>query len=370
MKINNMKINDMGIKEISDAKIISIKWLEPVCILLLVLALPVYIMSNALFETAVLRDRKDTLFERKWVKKIIDKINGRALIKQRRKEEKQGETSGQEKGLAFTDFEQELENGKYWFGAQKKERIAMTSFDGLKLIAYYLPAEKKSDKVLILMHGYRNDGLYDFAGLVKFYHEMGYHLLVPHQRSHGESEGDYICFGVKERYDLKQWAEYMARRFDGKCSIFLNGISMGGATVLMAAELGLPEQVKGMIADCGFTSPWDIFSHVLKDNCHLPKFPFMYVADFICGRRAGFHFKECSAVPGMKNNKIPVLFIHGGKDEFVPPSMSYKNYDACAGEKKILIVNRAAHGTSCLVEPEAYQSAVTEFVEKYADGKE
>lgn len=349
----------------------------------MILVLPVYLISNALFETAVLRDNSHTLFERKWMKNLINRINAfysrtshkktketeKSCHKNVRKEGVETEIKEPEIGLRFADFEQEIENGRWWFSVQEKERITMTSHDGLRLVAYYLPAEKDARKVMILMHGYRNEGLYDFAGLVKLYHDMGYHLLVPYQRSHGESEGNYICFGVKERFDLKQWADYIVKRFEGDCSIFLAGISMGGATVLMSADMALPKQVKGILADCAFTSPKDIFAKVMEMNCHLPKFPFMTVANWICRRRAGFHFNECSTIQSVKNTKIPILFIHGGKDDTVPTEMSYRNYDACNSDKHILIVDRAGHGTSGLVEPEVYRSMVMEFMEKCENRK-
>ena len=105
------------------------------------------------------------------------------------------------------------------------------------------------------MHGYRAGGLTDFAGLYRFYHEQGYDLLVPFQRSHGPSEGKYICFGVKERYDCRDWAEYAVCRAGKDCNLYLSGISMGCATVLMAAGLPLPSNVRAMIGDCAFTSP-------------------------------------------------------------------------------------------------------------------
>ncbi len=322
------------------------------------LALPVYGMANLLFETAILRDNSRSLLEQKWVKQLAGRME--EVFAKRAKPLEEGET---EKGLSFDAFADEVDIGKHWFWAQEKERITMKSLDGLRLAAYYLPAKEASDRVLILMHGYRNDGFGDFAGLVRFYHEAGFHLLVPHQRSHGESDGKYICFGVKERYDLKQWSEYIAKRFQGNCKIFLSGISMGGATVLMAAGLELPEQVKGIIADCAFTSPWDIFASVLQTSFHLPKTPVLNVADLICRRRAGFSFKECSTIECMRANSIPVLFIHGGADTFVPTRMSYENYEACTAKKELLIVERAAHATSNLAAPEAYRKKVMEFME-------
>ena len=352
-------------KFLGNLKHTNVKWLEPAGIAALMVGLPVYLVSDALFKTAILRDNSSSFLEKKWMKRLLGQMDGCYRKLQRRTKAQKEESA---RGLAFDDFKEELEEGRAWFLAQDKERLTMTSKDGLKLTAYYLPAKIKSEKILILMHGYRNDGYSDFAGLVKFYHEMGYHLLVPHQRSHGESEGMHICFGVKERYDLKQWTEYMVKRFEGNCDVFLSGISMGGATVLMATGLELPPQVKGIIADCAFTSAWDMFSCVLKRDCHLPVFPFLYVADLICRKRAGFGFKECSTISCMKRNQIPVLFIHGGKDDFVPMEMSSRNYEACVAKKQFLMIDRAAHGTCNLAEPAVYRSTVMEFMEKCEQG--
>lgn len=340
------------------------KWLGFVCTASALFAFPVYLMARIIFKTAVLRDNKSAVLENGAVKLLIGRMS--TAIKAIKNNSRQD--TAVRPGKGFGDFRKEIESGKQWFLGRKRERITVRSYDGLRLVAYYLPAEEESDKVMILMHGYRNDGFGDFSGLVEFYHSMGYHLLVPHQRSHGESEGAYICYGVKERYDLKQWAEYIANRFNGNCSIFLSGISMGGATVLMAAGLELPDQVKGIIADCAFTSPWDIFSHVMKKDYRLPQAPFLYAADYICRSKAGFRLKECSTISCMKNNRIPVLFIHGGRDTFVPTEMSYKNYEACAAPKEILIVDEAAHGTSNLVEPVVYRSTVIKFMEKWENG--
>lgn len=323
-------------------------------------ALWVYIVSDTLFRTAILRDKTSSVLEKQWVKKPLCK----AEECYKRFKSSKCIRRGSEAGLRFSDFEAEIETGRKWFQEQNKERITIKAKDGVKLIAYFLPAVTDEKKVLILVHGYRNNTIRDFAGLVRFYHEMGYHLLVVHQRSHGESEGAYISFGVRERYDLKQWTEYAVRRFNGDCSVFLTGISMGGATVLMTAGLKLPKQVKGIIADCAFTSMWELFGCILKRDFHLPAFPFLHVADKISRQRAGFGFKECHTISCMKTNKVPVLFIHGGKDALIPLEMSHRNYDACAAKKMFLMIEQAGHGTCHLAGPEVYRSTVTEFMEK------
>ncbi len=258
-----------------------------------------------------------------------------------------------------------VKEGVDWFLDRNPERIILTSEDGLKLSARFLPAEGESRKVLILMHGYRAEPLVDFAGLYRFYHEQGYHLLVPSQRSHGDSEGKYICFGIKERFDCKMWVEYIRSRLGKDCCIYLSGISMGCATVLMAAGTGLPENVRGIIADCGFTSPYDIFKHVLRKNFGLPAFPLIGMTQALAKLRAGFTYREASTVDVLKKCRIPVLFIHGGADTFVPLRMTLDNYLACAAPKELLVIEGAGHAVSNMEDPVRYREAALRFMKKF-----
>ncbi len=267
----------------------------------------------------------------------------------------------------YGKYYDQVKDGVEWFRAQDPERVSIMSHDGLRLAAYYLPAETESSKALILMHGYRAKELVDFSGLYRFYHEQGYHLLVPRQRSHLGSDGQYITMGVKERFDCKLWAEYVNSRLGKDCNLYLSGISMGCATVLMAADpaVGLPENVRGIIADCGYTSPYDIYKHVLKMNFGLPANPVLPLTEKLVKAKAGFGYKDVCIPDIMKKCRIPVLFIHGEKDTFVPPEMSIENYLACNAPKEILIVPDAIHGAANLENPGLYRARALEFLEKY-----
>lgn len=257
--------------------------------------------------------------------------------------------------------------GIQWFLDQKPERVSIMSEDGLQLAAYYLPAEGESNKALILMHGYRARELADFSGLYQFYHEQGYHLLVPRQRSHSGCDGKYITMGVKERFDCRLWAEYMNSRLGKDCNLYLSGISMGCATVLMATapEVGLPENVRGIIADCGYTSAYDIFSHVLRDDFRLPEHPLLDLTEKVAQKKAGFGYRDVSIPEVMKECRIPILFIHGEKDTFVPTHMSIDNYLSCNAPKELLIVPDAVHATASFENPGLYQARALEFMKKY-----
>ena len=192
-----------------------------------------------------------------------------------------------------------MEEAQAYIKAHTGERPQITSFDGLRLTALYLPAPGGSPKGTVLaFHGYRSLATIDFALEVEFFHRLGYDVLLPYQRSHGPSQGRHITFGVKERFDCRDWAWYVARRFGEDRPLYLAGISMGCATVLMSLSLNLPPNVRGVLADCGFTSPWEIVRHVAKADFHLPAFPLLWLLDLWCRALAGFSLKEADTRKG------------------------------------------------------------------------
>ena len=262
-----------------------------------------------------------------------------------------------------------VREGMAWFRAQKTEELAIYSFDGLRLKGAYLPAEGPSRGRILLFHGYRSCGLMDFSGAMRFYHEAGYDLLLADQRAHGRSEGRFIGFGILERRDLRAWTEELNRRFGGDEPTFLAGISMGASTVLMAAGGELPDNTRGIIADCGFTSPKDIVVHELHALLHLPKYPLLPLVDLLCRLLAGYGFGDYSTLTAMETNTLPVFFIHGGGDNFVPTEMTRLNYAACRAEKRLLIVPGADHGMSWLEDPESYQRELSDFLARYGSAR-
>ncbi len=255
-------------------------------------------------------------------------------------------------------------DGIVWFRQQQPEQVCVTSRDGLHLKGWYLPSEQARGTIL-LMHGYHSSGWNDFGCVVRFYHELGYHLLLADQRAHGESEGKYIGFGVLERFDCLCWVTYLNERLGHKEPVFLDGLSMGASTVLMASGLPLPENVRGIIADCGFTSPDAIFRHVLRTRYRLPVYPVLPIVNQLCRWKAGFGFRDCSTVDALKQNRLPVLLIHGKADRFVPPRMSCENYEACRGAKKLLLVEGAHHAASFLISPKECEQALRDFLNRY-----
>lgn len=266
----------------------------------------------------------------------------------------------------LTPYVDEILDGAQWFRDQGPERVVIRSRDSLRLVGYFLPAAEARG-TLLLVHGYRSSPYIDFGIVYPYFHALGWNILTVFQRAHGESEGKYITFGIRERYDVRDWTLYLADRFGPEHRIVLDGVSMGSTSVLMSLGTGLPENVKCVIADCGFTSPYDEFLHVLKNRLRLPRQPLLFIAELFARCFAGFSFREYSTVTALRENRLPVLFVHGEQDSFVPVRFTVENYAACAGEKRLVTVPDAGHGGSYLLAREACQATLREFLETYAD---
>lgn len=235
--------------------------------------------------------------------------------------------------------------------------------NGATLVAKRFEHKEPTGRIL-LFHGYRSIAETDFACAMDTYYRLGYELILVDQRAHGQSSGNWIGFGALERYDCLSWIRYLNAKF-GSIPTFLSGISMGCTTVLMALELDLPGNVKGAIADCGFTSPKEIIAHVMKKKLRLPPALLMPVLSVFSKLFAGYFFDECSTIDALKKTTLPVLFIHGKSDDFVPTEMTVRNYEACASEKELILVEGAGHGTSFLQDKKGVSQAIATFLKKY-----
>lgn len=266
--------------------------------------------------------------------------------------------------MAGTDWNQHMpfiNKRKEYMMAQPREDVYITSEDGLRLHGTYFPRE--GNKLVICFHGYTSEGMNDYIGLSGYYMKNGYSMLLVDERAHGKSEGKYIGFGCKDRYDALCWITWAIEKYGDDLQILLHGTSMGGATVLMTSGLDLPKQVKGIISDCGFTSPKYVFSHVLRSMYHMPAFPLIQITDFMNKKKAGYGLDTCNAAREVRKAKIPILLIHGDADFFVPCSMCEEIYENCASPVKKLIVKGASHAESYYTDTKAYETALDDFIE-------
>lgn len=248
------------------------------------------------------------------------------------------------------------------------EDFYIESFDGLKLHGRYYEYAPGAP-IELMLHGYRGNAERDLCGGVQRCFALKRSALVVDQRASGSSEGNVITFGIKEHKDCQKWVDFMVEHFGPDVKIILTGISMGASTVLMAAATPLPPQVKGVLADCGFTSAKAIMYKVLRQIKLPPKivYPFVRLGAILYG---GFDPERYSAIDSVTRATLPTIFFHGGDDDYVPWEMSQENYDACASRKELVIIPGAGHGLSYPVDKPAYLKALGDFFGPELSAKE
>ncbi len=274
-----------------------------------------------------------------------------------------------EEAIKQTSYGKYYENiviGNQFLKENPSREVQIESYDGLKLRGVWVPAENPKGTIL-LAHGYRSSKLVDFSLAFGMYHALGMNILLPDQRTHGKSEGKYITFGVKESRDMQSWISFHNQTF-GAFPLILSGLSMGASTMLYLADADLPDNVRGIIADCGFTSPKEIIKSVFRGVIRMPAAPTLFVADLFARVFAGFSLTEKDTRKTLQNSKLPVLLVHGVDDGFVPCEMTRQAYAVCKEPKELLLVEGADHGVSFLADKERYVRTVTAFLQKYVEG--
>lgn len=239
------------------------------------------------------------------------------------------------------------------------EVFSIQSFDHLSLYGTYYEFSPDAP-IEIMFHGYRGNAERDLSGGMHRCFQIGHNALIVDQRCAGKSEGNIITFGIREHMDCLAWVDFAVSHFGPNCRIILTGISMGASTVLMAAGKKLPDNVIGVLADCGFHSAKDVICSV-AESMHLPSrllYPFVRFGAKFFGH---FDLEEYSPVEGAANCKIPVIFFHGVDDDYVPSYMSQMNFDACCSKKRLIYIPGAGHGLAFPVAPDRYLSEMMDF---------
>lgn len=239
-----------------------------------------------------------------------------------------------------------------------------TSSDGLKLHGYEINNIVEPTNVwVITVHGYMIEGK-DMSDYGKKFYEMGYNVLIPDLRGHGKSEGDYIGMGWDDRSDIISWINYIIEK-DNNAKIVLHGVSMGAGAVMMTSGEELPSNVEAIVEDCGYTSAWDQFSYQLDTLFGYPEFPVLNMASLVTKVRAGYWLGNASAINQVAKAKVPMLFIHGDKDDFVPYYMMDEVYNAANCEKEKVTVEGAVHAEAATTNPELYWTSIKNFINKH-----
>lgn len=243
------------------------------------------------------------------------------------------------------------------------ERVQIKSKDGKTLVAKYYHNSNNAP-LAICFHGYRGSSIRDFCGGANILFSLNQNVLLVDQRAQGESQGHTMTFGIKEQFDALDWINYSINRFGKDTKIYLYGVSMGAATVLLTSGLELAPNVKAVIADSPYSSPSQIIKKVCKTDLHLPIFlayPFLVLGGLIFG---GININKFSCMTAVQNAKIPILIIHGDADKFVPHQMSINIKSASPKNIRLEIFKDAGHGLSYIVDTPRYEKIVKEFFNK------
>ncbi len=257
-----------------------------------------------------------------------------------------------------------LQNNLQWLEDYGYERHYIVSDSGYKLTGFLFKAKENSDIYLFGAHGYRSYGKKEFAGVTQHYLAKGINVFLPDHVASGESEGTRCTFSYHEVRDCFKWLTYMTETFGKDIKIILHGVSMGSATVMtMGGREDLPENVRMIVADCGFTTAKALFESKLRSMGVPPK-ALIESVDVAHRRIQGCSFEELAPIEYIRNVSLPIVFIHGKNDNLVPASMAQELYDACPSENKdIIIVEDADHAQSYMYAKDEIDARLDKMLE-------
>ncbi|WP_207694763.1 hypothetical protein DOK67_0002836 [Enterococcus sp. DIV0212c] len=320
------------------------KWIVVVLVILLILLVAVSVYAaNFFLNVALFRNNK-------WYDKTGHKMMN---------------PDNFNKGTSQYDLTEEKQNQQgdiFWQESFAQDYWLETAEE--KLYSRLIIPHPESKKWVICVHGYRSYGQRDMAFVASRFSDQQYNILIPDLRAHGKSTGNVIGMGWLDRLDLLKWIQEIIS-MEPSAEIILFGGSMGAATVMMTSGEELPENVKGLVVDCGYSSVYNEFGAMLRSAFKLPAFPILTIADYLAKKKVGYSLKEASSVSQLAKNNLPTLFIHGTGDKFVPHQMLYENMEATNGVKESLIVEKAPHLSSFIYEPDHYFGTVFEFIDRY-----
>ncbi len=239
------------------------------------------------------------------------------------------------------------------------EEIQIDTEDGLTLRADLLRGTG-TGKTVMFFHGYKSEPACDFAAMYDFYKSLGHDLIYVHMRAHGKSDGTYIGFGALDRYDVVKWTDKVAEFFPEN-DIYLHGMSMGAASILQSMDLELNKNVRGVIADCGYSDLNTVFRNLVGQLYHLPTI-FVDVFEYVNLLKAGYGFKEASSVRSVSVAEVPLVYICGDCDRYVPKDMALNIYNACRSPKRLLLVPGAGHAACYMCAKGEYEALIEELI--------
>lgn len=242
-----------------------------------------------------------------------------------------------------------------------KEEAEIVSKDGIRLRGIYIQGDKSLHRTMIFVHGI-TAGIPCSIKYIHMFTKRGWNVLMYDQRRHGSSEGKYSTYGYYEKEDLDLWVQWVVKRNGENSILGLHGESMGAATVLQYIPIN--KFVSFVIADCSYSNLNELLRYRMKEDYHLPSFPLVNLTSLRAMRKAGFSFRDISPIDAVKNSSLPVLFIHGSADSFVPCYMSKDMHNVKKDSKRLYIAEGAEHACSFEVDRERYEKEVMDFIDE------
>lgn len=246
-----------------------------------------------------------------------------------------------------------------------KDTFLVSQDTGDSIHAWYMRADSATNKVAVLVHGYTDNALMMGAYAEIYDRQLHYNILLPDLHYHGQSKGDYVQMGWRDRLDVMQWCAFADSVFGGNTMQVLHGVSMGASTIMNVSGETLPPYIKCFVEDCGYTSVWDEFANELDNQFSMPPFPLLYTTSWLNKLQNGWSFSEASSLDQVAKCNRPMLFIHGGNDNFVKTSMVHQLYAAKPEPKQLHIFQGAAHARSYKDNKTEYTKLVTTYVNQY-----
>ncbi len=256
-----------------------------------------------------------------------------------------------------------------WVDSLQQSKALKDTFiitdDHIRLHAFYASSPDSTSRTAVIIHGYTDNAIRMMMIGYMYNHDLQYNILLPDLRYAGWSDGSHIQMGWNDRTDVLRWMDVANDIFDGHTQMVVHGISMGAATAMMVSGEKQQEYVKCFVEDCGYTSVKEQFAKELKEQSGLPSFPILDIASCLCRLKYGWDFDTASAENQVRRCKLPMLFIHGDADDYVPAWMVYKVYEAKPEPKELWVVPNATHAMSYRDNKTEYTSRVKEFTAKY-----
>lgn len=253
---------------------------------------------------------------------------------------------------------------KAWLEQRNTDGVWTLSDDELRLEGIHIQRRRPKGTV-VLFHDCRSSWEQDFSGIVPFLWERGYRLVLTDARAHGASRGRFFTYGTWERFDVRSWANFAAERFGDTQPVFLYGAGMGATAALLAAQLELPGNVRGVIAEGGCVSPYADLQRRLSRHPVLPAGPALRVLNAVTTVFAGFGLKDADTLAAVQDTGYPILLLHGGADEITPAEDARRLHSACSADKRLWIVEGAGHGLCHVTDPEGMENAIGDFLDRY-----